>query len=273
MKIIGLDVGRHRVKAYSNNARISFPAFSGQYRELRLERQLTHEDKIVEYNGHVYYVGAIAQDESDDGAQSFLRSKATFDTQLLGLTAIHHLVESGEDIHLTIGHPVANHNKSENQRLRELFEGKHQLRVNGVWKHFNISNVTVTSECACATYLLPEKHPIAHGIDGGGATTNFVTWKRGMWIDRLSGTLPFGLDNVNFTMERYARLVAIEITKQIHEFRGPIYTMGGAALPLSHALKLYITHVPIIPLEEGMFANAKAYYTVGTMVREKLQAQ
>jgi hypothetical protein len=272
-RIIGLDVGRHRVKAYSDGRFVSFPAFSGDYRPLRLERQMGKEDYVVELDGRYYYVGAVAEDESDDGIQSFLQTKAHFDTKLLGLTAIHLLVNDGEEVELVTGHPVANHVDREKHAMRELFYGKHNVTVNGVRKQINITRVTVTSECACATYLLPQKHAIAHGIDGGGATTNIVTWKHGKWIDRLSDTFPFGMDNTSLTIDRYARMVAVHATKRIHQFQGPVYTLGGVAEQLAHALKQYVHNVPIIPLEEGAFANAKAYYHVGRLVSDKLQTQ
>jgi plasmid segregation protein ParM len=272
-RIIGLDVGRHRVKAYTDGRFISFPSYTGDYRPLRLERTMTREDYVVELDARYYYVGSIAADASDDGAQSFLQSKAHFDTKLLGLTAIHLLVDDGDEVEVVTGHPVANHVDAEKEAMRELFVGRHQIDVNGIRKHYTITRVTVTSECACATYLLPTKHPIAHGIDGGGATTNLVTWKHGKWIDRLSDTFPFGMDNTSYTIDRYARMVAIASMKRIHEFQGPIYTLGGVAEQLSHSLKQYVRNVPIIPLEEGAFANARAYHTVGKMVSNKLQTQ
>jgi hypothetical protein len=227
----------------------------------------------VELDRRYYYVGAIAQDESDDGVQSFLQSKAHFDTKLMGLTAIHLLVDDGDEIELVTGHPVANHVQHEKEAMRELFTGEFDVEVNSVRKRFKITHVTVTSECACATYLLPQKHAIAHGIDGGGATTNLVTWKQGKWIDRLSDTFPFGMDNTSLTIDRYARMVAVHATKRIHEFQGPIYTLGGVATQLANSLKQYVRNVPIIPLEEGAFANAKAYYAIGRMVSDKLQTQ
>lgn len=274
MKTIGLDVGRHRVKIYTDDSkRLSFASYSGEYRDLKLEREMGTEDRIVEFRGNKYYVGPIAQDESWDGVQSFLISKVNFDTLLLGLTAINGIVESGDEIRLVVGHPVSNHHDKEKERMRKLFIGRHNITVNGRYRMFDISDVIVTSECAATTYLLPEKHEIAHGIDAGGATTNFVTWKRGMWIDRLSGTLPHGLDNTNMSMERFARLVSIEVSKAIHIFQGPIYTMGGASNELAYALKGYVHDQQIIPLNEGLFANAKAYYQIGQMVNNKLQTQ
>lgn len=273
MKVLGIDSGRHKVKGTDGNRRISFSSYIGEYRELNLEREMSSEDRIVEMGNRKYYVGPVARDESWDGVQSFLTSKVNFDTLLLTLTAVNGLVESGDEIRLVVGHPVANHKPNEKEAMRKMLLGRHSISVNGRYRVFDITDVIVTSECAVATYLLPEKHPIAHGIDAGGATTNFVTWKKGMWIDRLSGTLPFGLDNTHLSMERFARLSSIEISKSIHTFQGPIYTMGGVANELAHALKLYVPNLPIIPLEEGLFANATAYYKVGQMVDHKLQTQ
>lgn len=273
MRIIGLDVGRHRVKVCSDGFKLSFPSYCGSYRPLRLERTMTEDDMIVEWKGVRYYVGAIARDEADDGVQNFLTSKVTTDTQLIGLTALHRIIENGEEVALTVGHPINNHMQPEKEGMRQLFIGEHKLTVNGVHKRFTVTNVTIVPEGASAQFLLPSKHTIAHGIDAGGATTNYCTWERGRWVDRLSGTLQFGLENIRLSMDQFARLVANSVAQKIHQFRGPIYVMGGAAEHLSSALRQYIRNVSIEPLEDGMYANARAYYEIGVKLHEKVQTQ
>ncbi|GIM45224.1 hypothetical protein DNHGIG_07730 [Collibacillus ludicampi] len=274
MRIFGLDVGRHRVKVYSDGIKLSFPSYCGSYRTLRLERTMTEEDMVVEWKGCRYYVGSIARDEAEDGIQNFLTSKVTTDTQLIGLTALHRFVENGEEIALVIGHPISNHTQPEKEGMRQLFTGEHDLTVNGEHKRFTITNVTVVPEGASTQFILPKKHTVAHGIDAGGATTNYCTWERGRWVDRLSGTLEFGLENIrNLSMEQFARLVANSVARKLHQFCGPIYVLGGAAEPLSSALRQYIRNVPIEPLEDGMFANARAYYDIGVKMYEKVQTQ
>jgi plasmid segregation protein ParM len=273
MRIIGLDVGRHRVKVYSDGCKLSFPSYCGSYRALRLERTMTEDDLIVEWKGCRYYVGAIARDEADDGVQNFLTSKVTTDTQLIGLTALYRAVENGEEISLVVGHPIINHTQPEKEGMRQLFTGEHELTVNGVYKRFKIRNFTIVPEGASTQFILPSKLVIAHGIDAGGATTNYCTWERGRWVDRLSGTLQFGLENMRLSIDQFARLVANNVAQKIHQFRGPIYVMGGAAEPLSSALRQYIRNVPIEPLEDGMYANARSYYEIGVKLYEKVQTQ
>lgn len=271
MKVIGLDVGRYRVKAYSNGFKTSFSSYCGSYRSLKLERTMTNEDMVVKWDGRVYFVGEIAKDEADDGVQNFLSTKVTFDTKLLGLVAIHRLVDDGDEIFLTIGHPIANHIQSEKEGMKELFIGTHELTVNDIRKSFTISNVTVLPEGASTQFILPEKHTLAHGIDVGGATTNYCTWEKGRWIDRLSGTLPFGLENKKMNIEQFSRFIINNIAQRINQFNGHIYTIGGAAHLISDSLKQYIKNINISPLEEGSFANAVAYYTIGVKQYEKLQ--
>ncbi len=274
MRKAGLDIGRNAPKIFMEGGlKDTFPSFVGTYRPLRLERRLTADDMIVEYNTSSYYVGAIAKDEAHDGAQSFIANKANFDTKLLGLVALHRLLRDGDEVAIVTGHPVENHVEPEKERMRQLFLGRHELTVNGVCKRFFVSSATVTAEGAAAMYLLPERPMAAHGIDAGSATTNFVTWKRGAWVDKLSGTLPFGFENIqNLQLGQYARMAAYEITRRLRTFIGPVYVMGGRAEELAEALKGYLP-VQVFALEDGVYANAKVYYALGVKLSEKVSAK
>jgi plasmid segregation protein ParM len=269
-----LDVGRSETKVFDGSVKYSFPSYCGVYRPLRLEREITEHDMIVEWNGGKWYVGEIARDESDDGIQNFLSSKVTMDTKLLGLVALHRIVKNGEEFELVTGHPIENHVPIEKEGMRNLFVGEHELTINGVYKRFTVTKGTVVPECAAAQFIIPQKHNVAHGVDVGGATTNFVTWEKGKWIDRLSGTLPFGLEKIrNMSIDQFARLIANGIAQRILQFRGSIYVMGGAAQPLAIALQKQIRNAPVIALEDGKFSNVRAYYEIGVKLREKLQTK
>lgn len=274
MRPFGLDVGRKASKLYSEGIRDIFLSYVGTYRPLRLERQLTDDDMIVEYGGKAYYVGAIARDESYDGVQSFLTTKAHFDTKLLGLVALHRNVQDGEEISIVTGHPVENHVDPEKERMRQLYHGSHDLTVNAVRKRFMVSSVSITAEGAATMFLLPKRPMAAHGIDGGSSTTNFVTWQRGAWVDRLSGTLPYGFENIqNLGLEQYARMIAYDVTKHINSYRGIVYTVGGRAEELAKALQEFLP-VPVKAIDDGLFANARAYYELGVRMRgEKIPAK
>ncbi|EPZ47666.1 ParM/StbA family protein [Alicyclobacillus acidoterrestris] len=127
-------------------------------------------------------------------------------------------------------------------------------------------------ECASCVYLLPSKSGIVHGIDLGGATTNYVTWENGKWMDLRSGTLPYGVLNKEMEFHDLARLIAFDLMKHMWGFNGPVYTMGGTAEILAVALREYGLK-DVVSIEEGVYANAKSYYTVGRLLSKKLQTQ
>ncbi|EPZ47667.1 ParM/StbA family protein [Alicyclobacillus acidoterrestris] len=122
MKVIGLDVGRHSVKAYTDDKCAMFPAIIGTYRPLKLEYQRTPDDMEVEHIGKRYYVGNIAN-ESRDGRRNFMATKAIDDTRILGLVAISRLAAHEEPVHLVIGHPITNHVPDEKERMKRLMLG------------------------------------------------------------------------------------------------------------------------------------------------------
>lgn len=271
--IVGLDTGRNEVKAIAKSQQLSFPSAIGIHRELKMERELAESDMILVYEGKKYYVGSIAEIESHDGTKNFLKSKAHADTKLLGLVAIHRLVQTGDHVHLVICHPIENHKGQDKAKLKEMFIGEHQVTLNGLTKQIIVESVSVTSECACALFAIDGIPTLAHGLDIGSATVNYATWYKGNWVDRLSGTLPYGAENSNLSVDRLARKVAIDFSKMVQEVKGNVYLFGGLHEVIAPYLVDYITGHRVISVPDGKFVNAKACYNMGEKLYAKRQTQ
>lgn len=269
MKHIGLDVGRSGVKTYSDNGKWVYPASVGSYRNFKLDKHLTENDMIVQYNDNTYLVGEIADIEAHDGTRNFLKSKANPDTQILSVVGIHRLVNDGATVNVVICHPIDNHRGTDKTRLKSLLEGRHTVIVNGNRKTFTIDTVSVTPEGACALFAIEGLPPVAHGIDIGSATVNYATWLRGGWVDRLSGTLPYGFDNSNLSVERFARKVAMDFSRMVQDVKGQVFVFGGIAEQIVPHLSQYITNQRVVAVEDSLYVNAKSCYNIGVKLHEK----
>lgn len=269
-RIVGLDTGRKNTKIYTDSFFGTFTSYIGGARTLKLERQLTRDDKIVTYNNESFFVGSIARDESYDAVQLFTKSKVIKENKILGLTAIHSAVNDGDRIHLVTSHPVTNHDQKQKDGMKNLFIGRHVVNVNDITKEFLVESVIVTPECACIQFLIPNIPIVAHGIDIGSCTTNFVTWIRGKWSDQLSGTLMYGTENSGLSLTGIAKKVVLDIGQRIQQFRGNVYVIGGVGSEISLLIQEYIPDQKVITLDNGLYANAIANYTIGVKTCENV---
>lgn len=276
MKIIGVDIGRSRCKFYTENNKWSFESCLGSYRTFNLEKSLGKDDSIVEYEDKKYFVGNIAAEESYDAAKNFLKTKALPDTKILALVGIHKLVDESENVRIVICHPIDNHKGRDKNKIKEMLVGEHTVKVNDVTKSFRIESVSVTPECACAKFAIEDLPQIAHCLDIGSATTNYATWIKNGWIDKLSGTIPYGFDNSNLSMNDFARKVVMDLSKRVPTISGNVYVIGGLADSITPYLIQYVNSHKVLAVEEGLFTNAKACYKIGVELYEQtknLQAQ
>lgn len=195
IQLVAVDSGRSGTKVVSEGVREWFPSVLGEYRELRLERKMKRTDMVVEYGEQRYYVGDVARDESVSGAQLMVTTKAHHDTKIFTLAALHRVVPSGAAVFLVTGEPIANHTAGEKLRMKQLLLGGHRVIVNGEAKTFDIVRVEVAAEGATAGWALRRSRRY-HLVDAGSRTVNFATMEGGRWIDRLSGSLDFGLETV-----------------------------------------------------------------------------
>lgn len=270
VQLVAVDTGRSGTKVVTDGMRDYFPSVLGEFRELRLERKMNRTDMVIEYKGQRYYVGEVARDESVSGAQMMVKTKAHQDTKIFALAALHHVVPNGAHLFVVTGEPIDNHTGGEKLRMKQLLLGSHDITVNGEEKHFDIVRVEVAAEGATAGWALhrPGRY---HIVDAGSRTVNFATMDGGRWIDRLSGSMDFGLETVqNISLSMFARMTIAELSRRVGSL-APIVLVGGKADALVEYMEQYTSDVEAHP--DPLYANANAFYALGVKALETATAQ
>ncbi|GMA65627.1 ParM/StbA family protein (plasmid) [Alicyclobacillus fastidiosus] len=257
-ELVVVDAGRYGTKTVTEGIRDWFPSVIGEYRELKLGRAWTHQDMIVEFDGDKYYVGEIAKTESNGAATLMLDSKVTIDTKLLILTALHRTLPNNTAAFVVTSVPISSQNELEKLHMKQLLLGSHSITVNDVSKSFHVTRVEVGIECAVAAWMLRKKRKGTYlVVDIGSRTVNFTTIVNGQWIDRLSGTLPFGTETENISMTLFVRMVMAELSRRIKPLPA-LVLMGGKAKDLLEYFQTYTHDVEVH--HDPLHANADAMY-------------
>ncbi|UOF90738.1 ParM/StbA family protein [Fodinisporobacter ferrooxydans] len=270
LMIVGVDAGRNGIKVVGDGVREYFPACLGAYLKPKLEVELSRTDMVVDYAGQQYYVGGIAKIESPDGTQMMIKSKVHLDTKIFVLTALHRVVPDRSSIFLVTGEPIENHTAGEKLRLKQLLLGDHTITVNQEEKSFSIVRVEVAAEAATFGWALRRTDRF-HVVDPGGRTVNYATFQYGKWINRLSGSLDYGLDTVEINSSMFARMTVAELSKRLGSL-SPIILIGGKASVLSDYFRQYTSDVEAY--HDALYANAWAFREAGVNAIESArQAQ
>ncbi|MGU3469877.1 ParM/StbA family protein [Paenibacillus sp. D51F] len=224
---LGLDVGRNGVKAFNGNQTLFIPSVVGEWRERRLVS--SREDDIeVMFRGERYFIGSLALNESEFHRHMMTDNKAHADTLLLALTAIHRA--GMPNVHVTTGLPVEFHDPAAKAAMSDLLTGKWDIEVNGEARTIRILNVKVAVEGGGAFWSAPVDG-LVRIIDAGSKTVNFVTMRDRRYVDRDSGTLPFGFNTTNAdNPQQMAARIAGELSKK-WEAGDNVFICGGRAAP------------------------------------------
>lgn len=267
--VCAVDTGRSGTKTVAEGTRDYFPSMLGEYREFRLERAMSVTDMIVEYEGEKYYVGSVAE-ESISGAQMMLGSKAHNDTKLFVLSALHRVLPGNSSVLLIVGEPIANHTPQEKANLKSLLTGTHKITVNDEEKIFDIQRIEVAAECATPGWAMRRAGKF-HVIDVGSRTVNYATMNGNRWIDKLSGSLDYGLETVqNLSIPLFTRKVIADLTKRLNSLF-PLILIGGKATELLPYFKQYTDNVSVA--DDPLYANANAFFKLGGQLLEAAKAQ
>lgn len=256
--IIGLDCGRSRVKAVTANKILSFPAILGEWRERRLIN--SHGDDMeVEFRGERYFAGTLAENESEFYRSMMTDTKAHNDFLILSLLGMVR-ANVGASVNVVTGVPVGQHIEEEKEAIKSLLKGYHRIAVNGKQHAIHVKNVEVAVEGGAAFWSQPTDG-LVHVIDSGSKTVNYVTMKNRRYIDRDSGTLPFGCDtNKSNDVGQLANRIVGEVSKKWSKDE-TIYLTGGKADELLPYIARYFPNTFVI--NNPLYANARGYYTIG----------
>lgn len=266
MSIIGLDVGRNGVKAYTGTAGFTFSSIVGEgvERKLRTDYDGTGFDVIFE--GERYFVGELARNESEYWRAMMTDEKAHTDTLILALVAVHRA--NKPDVTVVTGLPVDQHDEAHKNALRSLMMGKRgglwEITVNGERRHIRIADVKVAVEGGGAFWSEPQDG-VVRVIDAGSKTVNYVTMRDRRYNNRESGTLPFGFNtNKTDNVRQFAARVAGEVGKK-WSAEDTVLVSGGRAKELAEVLTPYFPKAR--PVQNPLYANAIGYYRAGVSAR------
>jgi plasmid segregation protein ParM len=274
MDVVGLDLGRSGIKLYTGHKYISFPAIVGEWRDIKLSNTIGTKGFDGCFNGEKFFAGVLAQDESEFRRQMLVESKATPDALLLALISLHQT--SMTDFDVVTGVPFNLHDTINKAALTNLLLGRWELEVNQVKRFINIIRVRVAVEGGAAFWSNP-RDGIIRIVDGGSKTINYITMKNKKYVDRDSGTMPFGFDtNKSSNDQQMVISIAGELGKKWDQ-NDIVQTIGGKAESLAEYLRPYFPKAQIMhekkkiisnneEIDQNLFANAVGYYNIGRTV-------
>lgn len=274
MQVVGLDLGRHNTKVYTGDKYISFPSVVGEWRDLKLINNYGPKAFDVTYEDGKYFVGTLAENESEFARQMLIEDKATTDALILALVGLHKTNHSVFDV--VTGLPVHLHTPEHKRALMTLLEGEHIVTVNNERKKLIIKRARVSVEGG-GGFWSKAKDGSIRIIDGGSKTINYITLNNKRYVDRESGTLNFGFDtNKSNDKKQLAKRIAGELGRKWNQ-HDEIYVIGGEAAFLVEALRPYFPLIQVLHtnnvLQNGeivdlnLFANAIGYYNIGLNVK------
>ncbi|MGM7720514.1 ParM/StbA family protein [Metabacillus sp. Hm71] len=275
--ILGIDAGNNEVKIAGKYGLIKFLSDIGEGRSINLEQVHGEDDMVFEYEGRYGFAGSLAKYESEFSGAIMGDSKAHEDTKLRVLLGIHRYLTlyNVEDYNfqIIVGQPISKHTPSEKEKLKKILQGKHIITVNGIKKKININVVNVAAEGVSSFWANP-KEGLTRIIDLGSGTTNYATVLDGRFIDKDSGTLPYGMNtNKSNDIEALARGIATETLKKWKK-EDQVYLVGGAANLIEHLMKQFYPNVQLLDpifnrrIQDPIYANAIAFYNIGVNVYE-----
>lgn len=275
-EIIGIDAGNNRVKVFGERGEDIFLSDLGEYRDLKLTNKMMKDDMIYEYNGVKGFAGTLAQRESEFGGSMMGTNKAHTDMLIRVLIALHRYSQAQEtNFNIIIGQPIINHTESYKNKMRDMLIKEHIFTLNDIEKRIIINRVEIAAEGASAYWSAPKKGKVRI-IDAGSGTVNIATIENGMYIDKESDTLNFGLNtNISKDLNAFSRRVAINCLKKWNR-NDEVYLVGGNAEGLLVPMLYHFPNAKVLKpvVEENgktkilppVFANAVAFYKIAKKV-------
>ncbi|MBY0757199.1 ParM/StbA family protein [Clostridium sardiniense] len=200
-QIIGLDIGRGYVKGYTEiNGIVKeclFKSIIGEGRELDFSQ---HNDPIlIEYSNEDWFVGLLAEKESQTPIRNSKDSKISNTVQVLMAAALNKLAVE-DNIKIMLGVPYKSFRKSVLEEIIETYKGKNlkiKDKINGGYKNITIADIMIGRESDAALYWQVrnnEKNIKPVGLVSiGFRTTELSYFDKGLkFNDKKSDTIEFG---------------------------------------------------------------------------------
>lgn len=255
MKIIGVDVGRDKVKVQTESGYFCFSSKLGEKRDFEFSDEQGKDDIVGEYRGREFTGGSLVR-ESDFGSSLMISNKLHEDTVILTLLALHKAFNSSE-IGLITNLPINAHARDKG-RLKQLLEGFHEIEINGIKKAFDIRCEVAPEGSGIFKYAA---NGIIHGLNIGSRTVNAITFEDHQKIGRLSDTFDFGMETQKIrNISGMAREIAARIGAMKWQENEPIYLSGGGASSIQTELMKYYSQVRLT--SNPIYIDADAFYRI-----------
>lgn len=277
-QFVGVDVGRAKVAVATSHGVRTFPSLVGEARALRLGAA---GDYQVELDGSAYFVGLLAE-ESWTRREMATESKLHDETRVLFATALG-IAHPPAGVVVVTGLPVEQHTPETKAALQRLLGTVQQVTVNGVTVHLHVGRLLVVPEGAGAFWAeamddagmirrpdligSPASPVRCRVLDLGSRTVNYVTLVGGRYLDRESGTLPYGLLELRHMPPgqeaAFARRIMADLSQRVASLQptDTVLLAGGGALALGPHLLALLPNAHVLP--EPVTANARGYRKLG----------
>lgn len=296
-QIIGLDIGRGYSKGYTEiNGLIKECMFKSIIGEGRALNFADYEAPImVNFKGEDWFVGLLAEQESQTPIRNSKDSKITETVQTLFAAALSQLAVE-EEVKIVLGVPYKSFRKSVLEEVVETYKGKEikvKDKINGGTKEIKIIDIMIFRESDAALYWQVRDNKVNNKPVGlvsiGFRTTEMSYFDKGLkFNDKKSDTIEFGnrsvMNNVKDKllnkgiikdvneidtsndyddMKKKAYVIASENIEQQIEDKWvnlgemDIYIAGGTALNMKFDSRFKV-------LEDAQMATAKGLFLIGT---------
>lgn len=276
---LGIDAGNYRVKISGEYGLMDFHSAIGEGRQLNLQQVHGEDDMWFEYNGEFGFAGSLALYESEFAGSLMGDTKAHRDTLLRVLIGInrycqiYQIEDSMFDI--IIGQPISNHNAESKEKIKKMLRSQHTISVNGIEKTFSINKCEVAAEGISSYWSGDRPEGLIRILDIGSGTVNYSTVLNGKFIDKDSGTLPFGVNtNKSNSLQSLSRGIATHTSKKWNS-NDKVYVVGGISETIQPYLKEYFPNSEVLyPIFKQqyvspIYANSIAFHMIAVNIYEQ----
>lgn len=277
--ILGIDAGNHMAKVMGPYGTDKFRTNICDWFERDVEESFGEDDMEFEINGRKGFAGTIALYEDEYGNGSMYGdTKAHEDTKIRVLLAINRYLNkycpNVGNVSIVVGQPIKKHKEIEKNKIKEMLEGQHTIKVNDETRSFYIENVGVAPEGSAAFWSNQTKG-LLRIIDIGSGTVNAATIIDKRHINTASDTFNFGMETVKNKEDYHtiARGIIRNTTKMKWNKSDKVLICGGIAEGIApYIAEHYQNAEALIPTFHNgrevkvfspVFANAVGFYAIG----------
>lgn len=256
MMIVGVDVGRFKVKVWHAAGHFEFYSNLGEARDMEFKDSHGKDDMYGSYNGRKFTAGTLAIREAEYGESMMTESKLHEDTVILNLIALHKAF-TVERIKMVTNLPIDCHERDK-EALRRMIIGLKKITLNGDMKAFLVDDCRVAPE-GIGFYKHAKPGSTLRGLNIGSRTVNAITFRDEEKIGKESDTFDFGTESGK-SKNRFemARAIAGKTGSLKWKKDDEVLLGGGGAAEIVEHLKQFYPLAKVV--ENPVFSDAEALY-------------